>query len=1168
NNFYKNIRLTPGEDIEYDKYEIITRELQKLLKQIENKINEIKNKEFDISEPKENKIKSKDPNRFNYELNSLDTFFNNTYKFIDFINSPLVKLTNNPTLLLHGEAGIGKSHLLADITSKRIQENKLTLFLLGNYFVTDEDPWTQIFDHILRINISEDEFLGTLNSRAEAQGSRILIIIDAINEGRGIYFWKSHIRNFINKIQKYPFLGLIISYRSSYKKLLIPDSLNSENTINFITHFGFAHNEFDATKLFFANYDIEFPSTPLLHPEFSNPLFLKIFCEGISKADLHTVPKGFTGITQIINFFIKSINEHLASPHNLDYSLGINLVKRSIDIFIECVTQKKQNFLEYEEANILFEQELKKISNKNRLLDNLISEGIFNKNINYLSTGKYVEVIFLAYQRFEDHLTASYLLEKYLDKTNPQKSFSLGHPLFEYVKDESECNKNKGLVESFSIQIPELTNFEFYELVPSCKEFYSVTESFLESLIWRKADSIKSSSKTYLNEFILPYQNTLKRFFDILFLIAPIPEHPYNANSIHNYLMNYSLADRDSWWIPYIHDNFLYKESINRLVEWARSSDDTIFICEESRLLLGKILSWLLSSSNRYLRDNSSKAIISLFSNKIDLVIKLLKDFESVNDPYIIERLYGISYGCVLRSTNHSNLLELSKYVFDTIFNKDKIYPNILLRDYARGIIEYTSYLGIKIDFDITKIKPPYKSLFPTKFPTNEEIDQKYKFDYNDPDFKNYFWSQNSILSSMTTEYGRGTGGYGDFGRYTFESALRDWSDVNPDQLSNWAIEKIFELGYDVEKHGEFDRRQEHGRGSGHNERIGKKYQWIAFYEILARVSDNFKLKNPASRRENEYVKFSGPWEPYVRDFDPSTLLTITKKERFESITKNWWINNFPNDWALDHEKWLKSKNNLPDPKLYLKVSESNNVEWFNLVAYPQWEEPEAFGLDKSEYPHKELLYNFRCYLIPQKDLEILKSIVKNDINFLSNLDTYRSRYEVFSREYYWSPAYRHFNNYFYSGDFVQRIVYKNSNKSIRLIIPAEFHLWEEPYDCSKEDALAYYVPSTYLFNKMDMKFSKKDGIFINRNDEVICYDPSIYHNSLQCLLIRRNEFIQMLQKNNLTAVWLFWGEKRIISTFSKNQHLDRMEMKGMYYLENNEVQGSYKSFYIPHKLT
>lgn len=96
-------------------------------------------------------------------------------------------------------------------------------------------------------------------------------------------------------------------------------------------------------------------------------------------------------------------------------------------------------------------------------------------------------------------------------------------------------------------------------------------------------------------------------------------------------------------------------------------------------------------------------------------------------------------------------------------------------------------------------IRPPYKSTFPSVFPTDAEIDH-YKVNSESDGFKDYYWAKNSILSSMVTEYGRGVGGYGDFGRYTFQSRLNDWSDFNPNDLSNYACKLIFdEYGYDVE---------------------------------------------------------------------------------------------------------------------------------------------------------------------------------------------------------------------------------------------------------------------------------------------------------------------------------------------------------------------------------
>ena len=77
--------------------------------------------------------------------------------------------------------------MIGDIVSRRIKKEHESVFLLGQHFVTEEDPWTQIFKR-LQINSKSTDFLRKLNQRAEESGKRTVIFIDAINEGKGNYF--------------------------------------------------------------------------------------------------------------------------------------------------------------------------------------------------------------------------------------------------------------------------------------------------------------------------------------------------------------------------------------------------------------------------------------------------------------------------------------------------------------------------------------------------------------------------------------------------------------------------------------------------------------------------------------------------------------------------------------------------------------------------------------------------------------------------------------------------------------------------------------------------------------------------------------------------------------------------------------------------------------------
>ena len=89
--------------------------------------------------------------------------------------------------------------------------------------------------------------------------------------------------------------------------------------------------------------------------------------------------------------------------------------------------------------------------------------------------------------------------------------------------------------------------------------------------------------------------------------------------------------------------------------------------------------------------------------------------------------------------------------------------------------------------------------------------------------------------------------------------------------MFNYAVYYIQEeLGYSEEYFGEHDRYcGSYGRNQTIKiERIGKKYQWITMYNMLARISDHCRMVDRWNYPKKVEVQFEGAWEPYVRDFD------------------------------------------------------------------------------------------------------------------------------------------------------------------------------------------------------------------------------------------------------------------------------------------------------------
>jgi len=154
--------------------------------------------------------------------------------------------------------------------------------------------------------------------------------------------------SFIAAVKRFPNLGVVFSLRTSYEKLLIPDVVKEQKQVTRIIHYGFANNEYEASKLFFENYKIKQLSIPLLHPEFSNPLFLKLFCEGLFKKGLHEIPDGYEGISTIINFFLDTINDKVSDKHNQPRKLQI--VQKVVRQIAERVVDTNNSYIKYDDA--------------------------------------------------------------------------------------------------------------------------------------------------------------------------------------------------------------------------------------------------------------------------------------------------------------------------------------------------------------------------------------------------------------------------------------------------------------------------------------------------------------------------------------------------------------------------------------------------------------------------------------------------------------------------------------------------------------------------------------------------------------------------------------------------------------------------------------------------
>jgi primosomal protein N' len=139
---------------------------------------------------------------FGYTRHHLNEIALKALELSEVVATPECTIANIPALLLSGEAGTGKSHLFCDVAKNRIASGLPTLLLMGEQFETTE-PWQQI-SQMLGVKTTKDELLGALESAAQSRGARGLILIDALNEGKGKKLWHKYLAGMLTAVSRYP----------------------------------------------------------------------------------------------------------------------------------------------------------------------------------------------------------------------------------------------------------------------------------------------------------------------------------------------------------------------------------------------------------------------------------------------------------------------------------------------------------------------------------------------------------------------------------------------------------------------------------------------------------------------------------------------------------------------------------------------------------------------------------------------------------------------------------------------------------------------------------------------------------------------------------------------------------------------------------------------------
>lgn len=1002
----------------------------------------------------------------------------------------LLNSLNSRIIAVVADAGCGKTHLAGQLTSPTDERPAGMLFHGRN--LASRKSLNDLARQVV-VNGKPVPSFEALVAAVDTAGRRICrrlpIVIDGLNEAEDPRDWKPQLASLNVLVDQYPYVLVVCTLRPDFVKEALPEGVEQLEIP------GFENDTVDAMQRYFQHYHIDPRDAKLPRRLFQHPLTLRMFCEVTNpKRDEVVGVEAMPGsLVALFEKYLVQVAERIAELSSRPWRYFESDVRTALSKIGQHLWDTKARSLDFEETRRILGDDSRAWDYS--IVRALEGEGVLVRVADHRPGSNHLTIV---YDPLAGHIVADALLERY-----PRDNFKDWlHQPDTAILLMGELDQRQPLASDIFRALVSLAPRRMFrqQLWPLLNE--SLRTAAIHEAAWLDKEFLDSGTVSQLIILVAKGGNGRRDLFERLWSTRAAQSHPLNAEFLDEALRSMSMSERDLRWTEWVRDNQdEILEDIKHLEKhW--QLDQPISSREHLRALW---VMWTLTTTVRLLRDHATRALYWFGCGNPKALFDITLNSLDINDPYIPERMLAGCYGVAMSlwadprgEELRKELPDFAKKLVDEMFILEAPHAtrHVLMRDYALGVID----LAIKVvpgciaEDKMSSITPPFTQL-PSPFPEPTEIDEA-----------NISKAKNAI--------------HMDFGNYTIGRLIpdrRNYDFENPTYRDvRGLIEyRIVQLGYISDRFAAIDNEISssswsiQSRGASKTDRYGKKYSWIAYFEMYGVRSNESTLPEWRSGERPSDVdidpSFPEPariWQPPLPD-----LFTDTPSE------PQLWITDGP----------------TPDYTHLLCLEEVDGQ-------MGPWVLLDGFIEESSNNDERRVFTFLRGLLVEHDQVEKLLTAF-NTVEYPGNLAMPEplEDYYTYAGEIPWSP---HFGKDLRGPDGKAKRDIKEAFAlhdgkqwlpGIPVEVPAYKFAWES-YHSPLNRVSGITVPAPALCGKLCLSNRQGEWDLYNPNGHVgtmyrvFKTDENTFRSYL--LYLRSDLMKRYLHDTGQTLVWLLWGER------------------------------------------